>query len=415
MKKIVISDELKITSLIWLITFCIQTTDLKIGYVKISEFILLLITPLLFFKKVNKYFIYFFLFFTFELLLALVITYNQEFEHLGKSIIKAPYIISVGRYIELIACLTLGFISYRLFQNNPNQSENIISRLINVNIFITIGVVLLYFMVVVGIIPMDKSIVAYGDYRLKGLYVEGGPYGLMLTFIFMLTSFLEKTKTRLFKQLFLIIVIVFFAKSKAGFLCLLVWIFLQNMGYLKDKLKLFLYPALVLALIGFYFTFVKISYMYVDKMDKIRKEVHLRPNDPNLIMGRFSGFYIVPNMIKENPVLGIGLGNYPLIRNNKIYRGFFPLPDKEIRDADASGFGGIVDIIIDMGIVGLLIFMYLNSLLLKRLLVKKKGVVLLLGFLILFLFGVQLYFTYPWVFFGLILAYRNNYINEVSN
>lgn len=415
MRKIVISNEIKITCLIWLITFCIQTTDLKIGFVKISEFILLLIAPLLLFKKVNKYFIYFFLFFTIEMLLALVITFNQEFEHLGRSVIKAPYIISFGRFIELIACITLGCITYRLFQQNVYQSQNIITRLVNINIYITIGVVLIYFMVVLGVIPIDKSIMVYSDYRLKGLYVEGGPYGLFLTFIFMLTSFLEKTKTRLFKQLFLIIVIVFFAKSKAGFLCLLVWIFLQNMGYLKNKLKLFLYPALVLALIGFYFTFVKISYMYVDKMDKIRKEVHLRPNDPNLIMGRFSGFYIVPNMIKENPVLGIGLGNYPLIRNNKIYRGFFPLPDKEIRDADASGFGGIVDIIIDMGIVGLLIFMYLNSLLIKRLIVKNNGVVLLLGFLILFLFGVQLYFSYPWAFFGIILAYRNNYIDEISN
>jgi len=415
MRKIVISNEFKITCLIWLITFCIQTTDLKIGFVKISEFFLLLITPLLFFKKVNKYFIYFFLFFTFEMLLALVITYNQEFEHLGRSIIKAPYIISFGRYIELIACLTLGCISYRLFQQNPNQSQKIITRLVNINIYITGGVVILYFMVVLGVIPIDKSIVVYSDYRLKGLYVEGGPYGLMLMFLFMLSSFLEKSETRFFKQLFLVVVIVFFAKSKAGFLCFLVWIFIQNMAYLKSKLKSFLYPALVLALIGFYFTFVKISYMYVDKMDKIRKEVHLRSNDTNLIMGRFSGFYIVPNMIKENPVLGIGLGNYPLVRNNKIYRGFFPLPDKEVRDADASGFGGIVDIIIDMGIVGFLIFMYLNSLLLKELLVKNKGVVLLLGFLTLFLFGVQLYFSYPWAFFGIILAYRNNYIDEISN
>lgn len=415
MNKIIISNEFKITCLIWLITFCVQTTDIKIGYVKISELILLLITPFLFFKKVNKFFIYLFLFFTFELILALVITYNQEFEHLGKSIIKAPYIISFGRYLELIACITLGYITYRLFQKNDYKSKDIIIRLVNINIYITIGVVLIYFMVVVGIIPMDKSIVVYGDYRLKGLYVEGGPYGLMLTFIFMLTSFLENSKSRLFKQLFLIIVIIFFAKSKAGFLCLLVWIFMQNMIYFKNKLKSFLYPVLILALIGLYFTFIKISYMYVDKLDTIKKEVHLRPNDPNLIMGRFAGFFIVPNIIIDNPILGIGLGNYPLIRNNKIYRVFFPLPDKEIRDADASGFGGLVDIIIDMGIIGFLIFMYINSLLLKKLLVKKKGIVLLLGFLILFLFGVQLYFTYPWVFFGLILAYKNNYINEISN
>jgi len=155
--------------------------------------------------------------------------------------------------------------------------------------------------------------------------------------------------------------------------------------------------------------------MYVEKLDKIRKEVRLRPNDSNLIMGRLSGFYIAPNMIKENPVFGIGLGNYPLLRNNKEYRGFFPLPDKAILDADASGFGGIIDIIIDMGIAGLLVFMYLNYLMVKRFMDKNKGVVLQLGFLILFLFGVQLYFSYPWAFLGVILAYQNNYIDEISN
>lgn len=415
MKKMVNSKEFKISCIIWLITFCIQTTDLKIGYIKISEFILLLLTPLFLFKKVNKFFVYFFIFFTIELIVALLITYGHEFDHLGRTVIKAPYIISLGRYVELVSCITLGCISYSLFQKYPEESQNSIKRLVNINIYITAAIVFVYFMVLLRIIPMDKSIVVYAEYRLKGFYVEGGPYGLMLMFIFMLTSFLEKSKSRFFKHFFLFIVIVLFAKSKAGFLCLLVWVFLQNFGYLKVKLKAFLYPILIVGLIGFYFAFTAISYMYVEKLDKIRKEVRLRPNDSNLIMGRLSGFYIAPNMIKENPVFGIGLGNYPLLRNNKEYRGFFPLPDKAILDADASGFGGIIDIIIDMGIAGLLVFMYLNYLMVKRFMDKNKGVVLQLGFLILFLFGVQLYFSYPWAFLGVILAYQNNYIDEISN
>jgi hypothetical protein len=415
MKKIVISNEFKISCIIWLITFCIQTTDLKIGYIKISEFILLLLTPLLILKKVNKFFVYFFIFFTIELVLALLITFGHEFDHLGRSILKSPYIISVGRYVELISCITLGCISYSLFQKYPKESQNSIKRLVNINIYITAGIVFVYLLVVWSIIPIGKSVVVYEDFRLKGLYVEGGPYGLMLMFIFMLTSFLEKSKSRLLKQIFLVIVIVLFAKSKAGFLCLIVWIFLQNFSYLKVKLRTFIYPILIVGLIGFYFVFTRISFMYVEKMEKIRKEIQLRPNDSYLIMGRISGFYIAPNMIKENPILGIGLGNYPLLRNNKEYRGFFPLPDKTIIDADASGFGGIIDIIIDMGIVGLLVFMYLNYLMAKRLIDRNKGVVLQFGFLILFLFGVQLYFSYPWAFLGVILAYQNNYIDEISN
>jgi hypothetical protein len=414
MNKIVISKEFKISCIIWLITFCIQTTDLKIGYIKISEFILLLLMPLFLFKKVNRFFVYFFIFFTIELIVALLITYGHEFEHLGRSIIKAPYIISLGRYAELVSCITLGCITYSLFQKYPNESQNSIKRLVNINIYITAVIVFVYFMVLLRIIPIEESIVVYAEYRLKGFYVEGGPYGLMLMFIFMLTSFLKKSKSRLFKQIFLIAVIVF-AKSKAGFLCFLVWVFIQNYSYLKVRLKAFLYPILVMALIGFYFAFTTISYMYFEKMDKIKTEIKLRPNDTNLIMGRLAGFYIAPNMIKENPVFGIGLGNYPLLRNNKEYRGFFPLPEKQYLDADASGFGGIIDIVIDMGLVGLCVFLVLNYLMVKRLFDKNKGVVLQLGFLILFLFGVQLYFSYPWALLGVILAYQNNYIDEISN
>jgi hypothetical protein len=217
------------------------------------------------------------------------------------------------------------------------------------------------------------------------------------------------------KQLFLFIVIAFFAKSKAGILFTLIWVGLLNLNYLKTKLRAFMYPILALFIIAFYFIFINLNSMYIREFNIVRNSVHERPTDPNLILGRISGKYIVPKMIEENPVFGIGLGNYPLIRNNAEYRGFFPRPPKKILDIDAHGYGAIVDIIVDMGISGFLWFMSIIFLLYVELRTINKGKLPLIGFLLLLGFGVQLSFLYPWIFMGIILAYKNRYIDEVSN
>ncbi len=57
--KIVLTEKQKTTSIIIFIVFCIQATDIKIGFIKVSELILLELTPFYFFKKMNKYFILF--------------------------------------------------------------------------------------------------------------------------------------------------------------------------------------------------------------------------------------------------------------------------------------------------------------------------------------------------------------------
>src|SRR5690606_27472893 len=119
-------------------------------------------------------------------------------------------------------------------------------------------------------------------------------------------------------------------------------------------------------------------------------------------MGRIPAVFIVPKMVENNPLLGIGTGNYPLLRNNEAYRGFFPLPIPEIRILDAHGFGGIIDLLVDNGIIGLTVFMLIMYSIYKKRPKSKR--VFLIGFLCLFMFGVQIYFLYPWILLGLVLA-----------
>ncbi|OXG03453.1 hypothetical protein B0A64_17650 [Flavobacterium araucananum] len=237
----------------------------------------------------------------------------------------------------------------------------------------------------------------------------------MLSFIFMLSFFQDNTNKRLLKQLFLFIIIAFFARSKAGILFVVIWIALFNFEILKNKLRAFIFPIMLVFLTGFYLLFMNISAMYVTELNRVKQSVKERPEDINLILGRVSGVYIVPNMIEENPIFGIGLGNYPLLRNNAEYRTFFPKPPKEVIDIDAHGFGGIIDIIVEMGLLGFFFFMFIVYGVYYEIRSINKGIVLVLGFLLIYCFGVQIYFLYPWVLLAVILAYRNNYIDEISN
>ncbi|PIF32101.1 O-antigen ligase-like membrane protein [Flavobacterium sp. 9] len=409
------TNNLKLILTVCLITFCIQTPDVKLGFVKISELLLLLITPFLLKKSINKFIFYFFVFFTIEMILGLIITSTHHFDILGPSKFKAPYVITIARYFELVTCISLCIITFRLFKNNTDQSKKIIDYLVNWNILITAFFFLVYILVKIGLLSIQNSIVVYDTNRLRGLYNEGGPFGLMLSFIFILTFFQQNTRYRFFKQLFLFIIIAFFARSKAGILFVVIWIALFNFEILKNKLRAFIFPIILVFLVGFYFLFMNVSSMYVTELNRVKQSVKERPTDINLILGRVSGVYIVPNMIEENPIFGIGLGNYPLLRNNAEYRSFFPKPPKESIDIDAHGFGGIIDIIVEMGILGFFFFMFIVYGVYYEIKNFNKGIVLLLGFILIYCFGVQIYFLYPWVLMAIILAYRNNYIDEISN
>lgn len=397
------------------LTFCIQFTDLKIGLIKVSELILLLLLPIFIIKKTNKFIFYLLVFFSIVLIISLIKTIFIDFQYLGNSLLKSPYIISISRYLEIVTCLILCNISLSYFKSKEESGDfsYYLNYFINLNIIITIVFVLIYIAVILDVIPIDETRVVYSNNRLRGYFVEGGPYGLMLSFIFILTNLLPKGNYRLYKRLFLIVVILFLAKSKAGFLCAIVWLGIENHEFLKRKVNSLIYPILVLGIVGFYFLFINISSMYVNEIGKIKTSLSQRPGDSNVMMGRIPGVFIVPKMINQNPVFGIGTGNYPLLRNNEEYRGFFPLPVKEIRILDSHGFGGIIDIIVDNGFVGFLFFSIILFIIYRDLKYQKKEKFLLAGFLLLFLFGVQIYFLYPWILLGIILVKKNIY--EVSS
>ncbi|WP_299259044.1 O-antigen ligase [uncultured Aquimarina sp.] len=372
-----------------------------------TELLVLGVTPFVLLGRLNKYVSYFLFFFTGAVLISLLVTSHLSFTYLEPSFLKRPYWITIGRYIEIISCLMLCNIVFLYFQSLKKKGEFTfyLSKFIDLNIAITVLFAFIYLLVIFNIISINDTRLVYGwDIRLRGYFVEGGPYGLMLSFIFILSSLLKDRKGIIIRRIFLFIVIVFMAQSKAGTLCCVVWLGVENFGLVKDKLKPILLPAVIVFLIGFFFLFKNISHMYIDHFDNIKVSVKERPNDPNLVLGRIPGFFIAPKIIQENPIFGIGIGNYPLIRNNKEYRGIFPLPPKKIRNLDAHGYGGIVDILVDNGVLGVLVFFSILGIIFKRIRVQNGKTVLLIGFVLLFIFGVQIHFMYPWILLGLALT-----------
>ncbi len=80
--------------------------------------------------------------------------------------------------------------------------------------------------------------------------------------------------------------------------------------------------------------------------------VNNNPEDYSVTAGRISATFILHEMFIKNPIIGIGMGNYPLLRNLDEYRSFFPV----ISIFDASGYGGIIDVINQFGLLGLILW-----------------------------------------------------------
>jgi hypothetical protein len=151
------------------------------------------------------------------------------------------------------------------------------------------------------------------------------------------------------------------------------------------------------------FTFIKLAETYIDSNKNMETYMKMRPNDTSLTMGRIAGSHIVPNMVVDNSIFGIGLGNYPIIRNISEYRTFVPYTPKG--KTDAHGIGGIIQILVDGGLFILFFFFFIIYVIIKKAYVHNNNLeIYVLAFVSFFLTGVQIYFLYPWVLLGIFIA-----------
>ncbi|CEE91796.1 Putative membrane protein (fragment) [Xenorhabdus nematophila str. Anatoliense] len=117
-------------------------------------------------------------------------------------------------------------------------------------------------------------------------------------------------------------------------------------------------------------------------------------------MGRISASYIGPRIFVDNPIIGVGLGAYSLVRNDTKYRGEFP----KVKEWDLTGLGGILTLLIENGFLGFFGFIFIIARLFKFDII---GIIFIVLFFTPFIFGAQLYMFYPWVYLGFYMSIKN--------
>ena len=95
-------------------------------------------------------------------------------------------------------------------------------------------------------------------------------------------------------------------------------------------------PIISIFIFTFYFLVKNYGMKWIDSEATAEYAV-ANPHDMAFVAGRVSGKYILFEMVTKHPLIGIGLGNYPIMRNLDDYRSFFPIIDIY----DATGLGGV--------------------------------------------------------------------------
>jgi hypothetical protein len=391
-----IKFNIKMFLLNFLIVLSLQATNVTILGIKIGEFFFLFVLPFLIihnnkiYKTVAK--LIFFILGAFFITVLINISTTFYIPNIELSFIKYPYFITIARFFELIACLSL-VILLRTIKNYyviEYKFHEFIIIFFKLNALFGIIFIIFY---ILHILDIYQTTMIYGESnRLRGLFVEGGPFGLYYAFLLSLGFFLRINKL----ILILFLILIFLAQSKAG-MSFIIFIIALNLFYFKinsNFLKIFgISVSVGILILGVYY----IANNYIQDIQNLEVLLQTRANDNNFVMGRIAGLFIGVEIIKDNPLFGIGLGNYSLVRNDPNYLGLFP----QIDGWDLTGLG-IFTLIIELGFVGFFIFTSIIYLLFRRL--DNLGKIILIIFYFVFFFGVQIYFLYPWFALGLVLT-----------
>jgi len=238
--------------------------------------------------------------------------------------------------------------------------------------------------------------------RTKGTFVEGGPFGLYtLSVLIVFLVYQKLFKIQRIRKLFISITLflsLILSYSKAAFLAIFIlFTIIFLFGRYKRQAIIYVLPTICLISLATKDYIIEHTYAYIKarELAPILATRESKQEDGNFAYGRVAGSFIVPNMIMHNPITGIGIGNYPLLRNNPKYRDVMP----EVSNWDLSGLGW-GEFFAEGGIfVGTwTFFLFFKNFLIS----KKNNLGIEFDLLALFqpiahLMGLQLTFFYPWV------------------
>ncbi len=242
-----------------------------------------------------------------------------------------------------------------------------------------------------------------GVTRLRGSFVEGGPFGVYLAgAILMLCvrrfGIRDISLISFGFQITVLLLALAGAQSKAAILLLLI-LGVCYMYFRGSAGVLMLAPLLVAPLLLTTNVYDGVN-GYIEAFVGFDRALRMRPDDATLIMGRIMAAVLLPRMVAEYPVAGIGIGNYSLMRNNpEILQG---LPTTSQWDLPGLGLLGYVA---ELGIPLTLYVLWVYSAPIRMARNHNPWIGTLGAYPVLAaLFGVQLNFAYPWIISGMALS-----------
>ncbi len=403
--------------LIFLVASLCVTVMLKIGEIQYLELILaadFLIVVVLFLRnrlRVKVFRTFFNLGWHYAVFLGLafilgIVALRQNFYLLNESPLKQPLILTVSRMAELFLD-----VFYMLYLADLYREDEKLCQLATKTYF-WVGIAgAIYGLVSFPLnLLYDWQIGTYGNlHRIRGFNNEAGSYGTYQISVCLLAVCMYQRNWLSRRQFYwgmgLFIVTLLGSQSKAAFiaapLLAIVGLIIGLRGW--KRLVLLTSVGLVAAVISIAADLAAKIDVYRVASASYQRLSLTKAQDGNYVMGRVSGAVLAPRMIAAHPLLGLGWGNYPLVRDDPDYRQGTAFA---LYATDSPSLGPI-DYIVELGFP---LWFYLTWISLRpAILLRRHGVSIWMVSLALMQplsnwFGAHLNITYPWVVVGLALG-----------
>lgn len=254
---------------------------------------------------------------------------------------------------------------------------------------------------------IDNPLVFGAGGRARGLFNEGGPYGIFLASavaVALLRMHVARPRRLMLWRaaVAILLVALMMSGSKTGLLAV-AGLCAAAALFSGSRRRTIALACVFVVLLGLFLARFRGSlYGYMWAYLNFEEAYYYRRDDPSLVMGRLAAMLIVPRMIKAHPVLGIGVGNYSLMRNDPEYLQGLPAVD----EWDLPGMG-LIGSTAEFGIPLAAFFLVLLLRPLYRAWRTSAPPVVLAAAAfqtIAVVLGVNLNFFYPWLVAALVLS-----------
>ena len=323
----------------------------------------------------------------------------------GISLLKRPGLLSLARSFELFLVSYFMIAIAETLRRRPALFRVVADAYTSAATLVACGSIAGWALFRLAGVP---SLLLYGaDSRVRGSFNEGGPYGIFLVSAVLVVLLRMPVVRPMYPfahkmAVVILLVALLLSGSKVGLLASISLCAMAAFFSGGTRRKLALAGVLALLVTVFVSRFQGSLFGYFYAYLNFDEAYYYRGEDPNLIMGRIAATMIVPRIVSAHPLLGIGVGNYSLMRNDPAYLQDLP----PVVEWDLAGMG----LLGSAAEFGIPLTLFLLAILIQPLVhARQRKAPLIVAVAasfqpIAFLLGVNLNFFYPWLVAALVLS-----------